>query len=96
MSDVHDHHDYTVFVDAENAPIVVKNGVTLQKLEKRSLSWECNNGWSKFHRLSASDANYFYLLTSDRSLVRYLWTDIEAGIFDKDTTVKTKAADFTS
>ena len=76
-------------------PLVAKNNVFIGGLGKKCIYEEYNNGHLKYHRLSASDANYFYLLTSDRSLVRYLWTDIEAGIFDKDTTVKTNVEDFT-
>ena len=75
-------------------PLVVVDARSAGKLKGSCLSDSCHNGYAKFHRLSASVGDHLFLLTSDRSLVRYSWQDIESGIYDKSDKALTRVADF--
>ena len=44
--------------------------------------------------MSASVGDHLFLLTSDRSLVRYSWQDIESGVYYKSDKALTRVADF--
>ena len=73
--------------------IVTEEGVK-GRLQDKTPADLCRNNWCRRHWLSASVGDCFYLLTSDRSLVRYSWQDIENGNFSKREFVFAGVADF--